>query len=130
MRISMISATTGLVLNAAVGVALASAQGTGGASLVGQTKASPGCPAVEIHITREGSQLSGLVFNRDGSGVSRVNGELNGSTFHWHDTPISGNGPTGDVSRTVTPQGILQSAKTGTPCSFDKVLPIMNENSN
>ena len=130
MQRFMISAATGFVLSAAVGVAVAGAQAIGGASLVGQTKASPGCPAVELHITREGNQLSGIVFNRDGSGVSRVNGELTGNTFHWHDTPISGNGPTGDVSGTVSPQGILQSAKTGTPCTFDKVLPMTNDYSN
>ena len=44
MRNAMISAATGLVVNAVVGVAVASAQGTGGASLVGQTKASPAAP--------------------------------------------------------------------------------------
>ncbi len=130
MWTTLVSTATGLLFTSTLHIAVALAQSPGGASLVGQTKASPGCPAVELHITREGDQLSGIVFNRDGSGVSQVSGVVEGNTFHWHDTPIRGNGPTGDVSGTVSPQGILQSTKTGTPCTFDKVLPMLNEYSN
>ncbi len=106
---------------------VAAAQSPGGGSLVGRTRAAPGCPAVGLHILREGGQLSGVVFNLDGSGLSRVQGTVDGNTFQWHDTVVSGNGPTGDVSGTISPQGVFRSAKAGTPCTFDTLLPMMNE---
>ena len=118
-----------IVAGGALGVSCAGAvaQSPGGASLVGQTRASAGCPAVGLHIIREGSQLSGVVFNLDGSGTSKVSGTTDGKTFSWHDTPVNGNGPTGDVSGTVSPQGVFRSAKAGTPCTFDTLLPLLNE---
>ena len=106
---------------------VAAAQSPGGGSLVGRTRPSPGCPAVGVHVIREGSQLSGVVFNLDGTGVSKVEGSVQGSTFQWHDTVMSGNGPTGDVSGTVSPQGVFRSAKAGTPCTFDALLPMAND---
>jgi hypothetical protein len=112
-----------LALNCGVAVA----QPAGGASLVGQTRAAPGCPAVGLHIIREGAQLSGVVFNLDGTGVSKVEGSTQGSTFMWHDTVMSGKGPTGDVSGTISPQGVFKSAKAGTPCTFDTLLPMQND---
>ena len=121
-------ATGGLLMAAGAGSAVA--QNPGGASLVGRTTPAPGCAAVGVHIIREGNQLSGVVFFLDGSGVSRVNGSVNGSTFQWHDTPTTGTGPTGDVTGTVSSQGVFQSAKSGTNCTFDKVLPLLNEYSN
>ncbi len=128
MRTVCAIAVSGLLL--AVGPGNAFAQNPGGASLVGRTTPAPGCPAVGVHIIREGSQLSGVVFFLDGSGVSRVTGQVTGSSFQWHDTPASGNGPTGDVTGTISPQGVFQSTKTGTSCTFDKVLPLINEYSN
>ena len=59
-----------------------------------------------------------------------MNGELNGSDFHWRNTPINGNGPTGDVTGTVSPQGVFQATKVGTSCSFGKIVPMMNSYSN
>ena len=106
---------------------IAAAQSPGGGSLVGRTSASPGCPAVGLHIIREGDQLSGVVFNLDGTGVSKVQGSVQGGTFMWHDTVMSGNGPTGDVSGTVSPQGVFRSSKAGTPCTFNTLLPMQND---
>ena len=65
--------STLIVAGGALGISCAGAvaQSPGGASLVGQTRASVGCPAVGLHIIREGSQLSGVVFNLDGSGTSK-----------------------------------------------------------
>ncbi len=111
----------------ALSCGVAMAQAPGGGSLVGRTKAAPGCPAVGLHIIREGSQLSGVVFNLDGTGLSKVVGSVQGNTFMWHDTVMSGNGPTGDVSGTISPQGEFKSAKAGTPCTFDTLLPMLNE---
>ena len=128
MRTFCAIAMSGLLM--AGGMTSAMAQTPGGASLVGRTTPSPGCPAVGVHIIREGNQLSGVVFYLDGSGVSRVSGSVSGNTFQWHDTPTTGTGPTGDVTGTVSPQGIFQSAKSGTSCTFDKVLPMLNEYSN
>lgn len=123
-------ATAIVAAGIAVGCNGAQAQSPGGASLVGRTTPSPGCPAVGVHILREGNQLSGVVFFLDGSGVSKVSGSVDGNSFRWHDTPSSGNGPTGDVTGTVSSTGVLQSAKAGTSCTFDKVLPMLNEYSN
>ena len=128
MRTFYAIAMSGLLMASGAGSAVA--QGPGGASLVGRTTPAPGCPAVGVHIIREGNQLSGVVFFLDGSGVSRVNGTVNGNSFQWHDTPTTGTGPTGDVTGTVSQQGVFQSAKSGTSCTFDKLLPMLNEYSN
>lgn len=125
MKATSLSAVALCALSLSCGVA--AAQSPGGASLVGQTRPSSGCPAVGLHIIREGSQLSGVVFNLDGSGLSKVQGSVNGSAFQWHDTVVSGNGPTGDVSGTVSPQGAFRSAKAGTPCTFNTLLPMAND---
>ncbi len=128
MRVIGAITLSGLLMAAGAGNAIA--QSPGGASLVGRTTPAPGCPAVGVHIIREGNQLSGVAFFLDGSGVSRVSGTVSGNTFQWHDTPTTGTGPVGDVTGTVSAQGIFQSAKTGTSCTFDKVLPMLNEYSN
>ena len=98
----------------------------GGGSMVGQTKASPGCPSVVLHILRNATQISGVAFYADGSGVSQVQGAMGpNNTFAWHQTSISGNGPPGDVTGTLEPNGALKVQLVGTTCTFETVLPLL-----
>ena len=113
------------------GPVAAQTPGPGGSSFVGRTTPTPGCPGVELHVIREGSALSGVVFYPDGSGVSSIQGSIQqGGAFSWHQTSIKGSGPAGDVTGTVTQDGKLKAKLTGTICSFETTLPMLNENSN
>ena len=102
----------------------------GGASYVAQTAAKPGCRSVVLHVIREGGQLSGVAFYADGTGVSSVKGMSDGSKFNWTMDSLSGNGPKGDVTGTISPQGALKATLTGTACTLDLLIPRMNEYSN
>ncbi len=99
-------------------------QMTGGDSYVKETTGSPGCPPAVLHILRSGQTLSGVVFFKDGSGTSSVNGTTDGTNVNWTMTPISGNGPKGEVTGRVSPQGSLQLQMTGTNCTLKTMIPV------
>ena len=96
---------------------------TGGASYVVETTAKPGCRPVVFHVVREGGTLSGVVFFKDGSGVSSVNGTTDGSTVSWTMSSLSGSGPTGNVTGQISPQGGLAARLSGTNCTLDTTVP-------
>ena len=100
-------------------------QGSG--SFVGRVPATPGCPAVEMHIIRQNTIITGIVFYPNGSGVSRVSGQFNGNAFSWQDTPIEGKGPTSTVTGTLSPDGRLRISRSGTSCSWETTLSLLSE---
>ncbi len=102
----------------------------GGASYVEETSAKPGCRAAVLHILREGGALSGVVFFKDGSGVSSVQGTTDGKTFRWTMMPMTGAGPQGEVTGSISPQGSLQARLTATNCTLDTTVPQYHEYSN
>ncbi len=105
-----------------------SAQGmTGGASYAVETSAKPGCRPVVLHIVREGSELTGVVFFKDGSGVSTVQGSTDGHTLQWTMTPANGKGPSGQVTGQVSPQGSLTARLTGSNCTLETTVPQYRE---
>ena len=107
---------------------VAYAQGMpGGASYVVETPAKPGCRAAVLHIVREGTGLTGVVFFRDGSGVSNVQGSTDGHTFQWSMTSIAGNGPAGQVTGQVSAQGMLTANLAGTNCTLETTVPQYRE---
>ena len=114
------------------GAASAQTQGTlsGGASYVAETSAKPNCRAAVLHIVREGGNLSGVVFFKDGSGVSSVHGSTDGKTFRWTMASMTGAGPQGEVTGAVSPQGALQARLAGTNCTLETTVPQYNEYSN
>lgn len=123
MRASIMSVLS-LAAWSAVGGPAALAQGmSAGDSYVMETSAKPGCRAAVLHIVRSGGALSGVVFFKDASGASSVNGQTDGRTFNWTMTSMSGQGPTGQVTGSVTPEGALQARLTGTNCTLDTVVP-------
>ena len=95
----------------------------GGASYAVETTAKPGCRAVVLHIVREGGELSGVVFFKDGSGVSTVKGSTDGHTLQWTMTPASGNGPSGQVTGQVSSAGSLTARLAGTNCTLETTVP-------
>ena len=116
------------VVGAITNASRVSAQGmTGGASYAVETPAKPGCRAAVLHIVREGSELTGVVFFKDGSGVSTVHGSTDGRTLQWTMTPASGNGPTGEVTGQISPQGSLTARLTGSNCTLDTTVPQYHE---
>ncbi len=107
------------------------AQGmTGGASYAVETTAKPGCRAAVLHIVREGGELSGVVFFKEGSGVSSVKGSTDGRTLQWTMTPVSGEGPKGDVTGQVSSTGNLAAHLAGTNCTLETTVPQYHELSN
>ncbi len=105
-----------------------SAQGlTGGASYAVETSAKPGCRPVVLHIVREGGELTGVVFFKDGSGVSTVQGSTDGHTLQWTMTPVTGKGPSGQVTGQVSPQGSLTARLTGSNCTLETTVPQYHE---
>jgi hypothetical protein len=100
------------------------AQGlTDGDSYVAETTATPSCRAAVLHIVRSGGSLSGVVFFKDGSGVSSVAGSTDGKTLSWKMAAISGNGPTGNVTGDISPQGALKAHLVGTNCTLEAMVP-------
>jgi len=93
---------------------------------VGSTPSSPGCPAERLHILRANGILSGVVFYADGSGVSKISGKSNGKTFRWVQTSISGHGPSGTVTGTVSDEGAMDIHLGGT-CELKTTLPRYND---
>ena len=93
-------------------------------SYVLETKPSPGCPAVVLHLVRENETVSGVVFFKDGSGLSSVMGQTNGRAFNWTLTPVRGDGPKGQVSGQVTSEGALSAHLEGTNCTLNTVVPV------
>jgi hypothetical protein len=96
----------------------------GGDFYVKETTAQPGCPAAVLHILRSGQTLSGVVFFKDGSGTSSVSGTTDGTKVNFTMTPMSGNGPKGDVTGQVSPQGSLQLQLVGTNCKLKTMVPV------
>ncbi len=94
-----------------------------GDSYVAETPARPGCPPAVLHIVRSGQSLSGVVFFKDGSGVSSVAGSTDGQTLSWRMASIRGNGPAGDVTGTISPKGSLHAQLAGTNCTLDAMVP-------
>ncbi len=99
-------------------------QMSSGDSYVKETAGSPGCPPVVLHVLRSGQTLSGVVFFKDGSGVSSVQGTTDGTNVNWTMTPMSGNGPKGEVTGRVSPQGSLRLQLTGTNCTLKTMVPL------
>jgi hypothetical protein len=93
-------------------------------SFVGTSKPSPGCPSVVFHVLRNGDALSGVVFYADKSGVSTVNGTVDGNKFQWSQTSVSGKGPPGNVTGTVTSMGKMVMNLTGTDCKMSATVPV------
>ena len=104
------------------------AEMVGGASYVVETTAKPGCRAVVLHIIREGGALTGVVFFKDGSGVSSVKGTTDGHTLQWTMAPLNGSGPTGQVTGQVSSVGNLTARLTGTDCTLETTVPQYHEN--
>jgi hypothetical protein len=107
----------------------ASAQPIGGpagsGSFVGTTNATPGCPAVTLHILRNGPTLIGTAFLVDGSGTSSIHGQTDGKTLNWTMTSVEGKGPVGEVTGTMSPTGRVEIKKVGTSCTFETYLPMI-----
>jgi hypothetical protein len=78
---------------------------------------------MKLHILRSDSNLSGVVFYADGSGVSTVKGTTDGKKFSYTLTPVSGHGPTGEVVGTVSADGMIMSHNVGTSCGFAATIP-------
>ena len=117
-----------VIVGMAAAVPTVSAQGmTGGASYAVETSAKPGCRPVVLHIVREGTQLRGVVFFKDGSGVSSVQGSTDGHTLQWTMTPAAGQGPAGQVTGQVSPQGSLTARLVGSNCTLDTTVPQYRE---
>ena len=93
---------------------VASAQPTGGGSFVGTTSETQDCPAVTLHVLRSGPTLIGTAFFVNGSGTSSVHGQTDGKTLNFKMASVEGKGPVGDVTGTISPQGLLQIQKVGT----------------
>ena len=124
-------AVTSLVVGSLAGPFPALAQRlTGGASYAVETTAKPGCRAAVLHIVREGNALSGVVFFKDGSGVSSVKGTSDGQKFSWTMSPLSGSGPSGEVSGQIDQQGSLTAHLEGTNCTLETTVPQYHEYSN
>lgn len=102
----------------------------GGTAFVGRTKASPGCPIVNIHILRNGEFLSGVVFYDGGKGYSEIQGTVLGNDIEYHQTTIHGDGPTGVVHGTILPEGKMVLKVDNTSCSYQTTLPMLNDYSN
>ena len=94
-----------------------------GASYVLETSAKPGCRPAVLHIVRNGFALSGVVFFKDGSGVSSVTGTTDGKAFQWTMARIRGAGPQGEVTGQVLPVGALQAKLTGSNCTLEATVP-------
>ena len=108
---------------ALLGLAATNAQEmTPNASYVAETAEAPGCRPAVLHIIRSGVALSGVVFFKDGSGVSSVNGGTDGRTFHWTMASMTGSGPVGEVTGSVSPDGALQAKLAGTNCTLTTVI--------
>jgi hypothetical protein len=107
---------------------VASAQMTGGGSFVGTTSETPDCPAVTLHVLRSGPTLIGTAFFVNGSGTSSIHGQTDGRTLSWKMVPVEGKGPSGEVTGTLSPEGLLQIQKVGTSCTFNAMLPMFHEN--
>ena len=103
---------------------------SGGASYVAETSAKPSCRPAVLHILREGTALSGVVFFKDGSGVSSVQGTTDGKTFQWTMASMTGAGPQGEVTGDISPQGALRAKLTGTNCTLETTVPQYHEYSN
>ena len=95
---------------------------TPNASYVAETTASSSCRAAVLHIIRSGVALSGVVFFKDGSGASSVNGDTDGRTFRWTMASMTGSGPVGEVTGSVSPDGALQAKLAGTNCTLTTVI--------
>jgi hypothetical protein len=109
-------------------LSVASAQPTGRGSFVGTTSETPDCPAVTLHILRSGPTLIGTAFFVNGTGTSSIHGQTDGKTVNWRMVPVEGKGPDGDVTGTISPEGLLQIQKVGTACTFQAMLPMFREN--
>ncbi len=108
-------------LAATVGQAQTTTSGV--SSFVASTKSTPGCPMVKLHIIRNDTALTGVVFFADGSGVSSVKGTTDGKKFSYTMTSIEGKGPTGDVVGTISPDGLIMSKEVGTKCGLTARIP-------
>jgi hypothetical protein len=97
----------------------------GGGSFVGTTTEKPGCPAVTLHIVRNGPSLIGTAFFVNGSGTSSIHGQTDGKTVNWTMASIEGKGPVGEVTGTVSPMGRLEIKKVGSSCTFETWLPMI-----
>jgi hypothetical protein len=106
-------------------LAAASAQPTGGGSFVGTTNEKPGCPAVTLHIVRNGPTLIGTAFFVNGSGTSSIHGQTDGKTLNWTMASIEGKGPVGEVTGTMSPAGRVDIKKVGSSCTFETYLPMV-----
>jgi hypothetical protein len=116
------------ILIGTVGIASAQPVG-GGGSFVGTTRERPGCPAVTLHIIRSGSTLIGSAMYANGSGMSSIHGQTDGKTINWTMTSVEGQGPTGQVTGTISQTGRLQIHKVGTECTFETYLPALRPES-
>lgn len=124
----MTAILSSLVLGLAATAASAQSLSAGGNAFVGSAPDRPGCPAVRIHLVRSGENLQGIAFYANGSGVSRLEGTTDGRRFSWDQTNWKGNGPVGHVEGTIGPEGEMRVQLVGTPCSFQTVLPLYNDN--
>ena len=77
-------------------------------SFVGSVPAHDNCPAVTLHIIRSGtsssggSNLTGVIFYSDGSGVSKATGEITPEgKVKITMTPDSGRGVAGEIEGTL-----------------------------
>jgi hypothetical protein len=110
------------ILIGTLGVASAQ-QPVGGGSFVGTTEERPGCPAVTLHIIRSGSALTGSAMVVNGTGMSTIHGQTDGRTINWTMTSVEGQGPSGQVTGTISPEGRVQIQKVGSECTFSTYLP-------
>lgn len=99
----------------------------GGGSFVGRAPDRPGCPAIEVHIVRNNTTLTGVAFYSNGSGVSSVKGNTDGRTVSWSLEPIKGNGPTGQVTGTISPEGLMKTHLAGTQCNAEATLGLYHD---
>ncbi len=126
MRLLMVS-TAALLLTLAAPTAFAQISPMGDGSFVGRTRGTSACPSVTLHILRDASVLSGVVFYSNGSGVSTVKGTTDGKTINWVQTSVSGKGPTGKVTGTVSAAGAMDIHLVGTDCELKVTLPVYND---
>jgi hypothetical protein len=78
----------------------------------------PGCPDMVWRLVRTGSNVSGIAYYSDLSGLSMVKGTVNSAGhFQLTLTPQMGEGPSATVTGVRKPNGSAQAEMTGKGCA-------------